>query len=53
LEITSKDFNKDFSYKGLWLIDPQGHFMMRFPSDPDIKKMYKDLARLLKVSRTG
>ena len=53
LETISKNLNKELSYKGLWLIDPQGHFMMRFPSNPDIKKMYKDLARLLKVSRTG
>jgi hypothetical protein len=53
LEITSKSFNKNSSHKGLWLIDPQGRFMMRYPSDPDIKKMYKDLTRLLKVSRTG
>ena len=53
LDTTSKKLNEQSSYKGLWLIDPQGHFMMRFPSNPDIKKMYKDLARLLKVSRTG
>ena len=53
LETTSKNLNKQLTYKGLWLIDPQGHLMMRFPSNPDIKKMYKDLARLLKVSRTG
>tara|TARA_B100001094_G_C18109763_1_gene760466 strand:- start:729 stop:1382 length:654 start_codon:yes stop_codon:yes gene_type:complete len=53
LENISKNVNDQLGYKGLWLIDPQGQFMMRFPSNPDIKKMYKDLARLLKVSRTG
>ncbi len=53
LELTSKDFDKNFNYKGLWLIDPQGHFMMRYPPNPDIKKIHKDLTRLLKVSRTG
>jgi hypothetical protein len=37
----------------IWLIDPLGNLMMRFPADPDIKAMNKDLARLLKASRIG
>ena len=53
LEKTSNNFDENLSYKGLWLVDPQGNFMMRFPSNPDIKKIHKDLTRLLKVSRTG
>ncbi len=53
LDLVSKNFDENLTYKGLWLIDPQGFFMMRFPEDADIKKIYKDIARLLKVSRTG
>jgi cytochrome oxidase Cu insertion factor (SCO1/SenC/PrrC family) len=37
----------------IFLIDPLGHLMMRFPADPDPKRMLKDLERLLKVSRVG
>jgi hypothetical protein len=37
----------------LWLIDPLGNLMMRFPSDPDPAKMKKDLLKLLKASRVG
>jgi hypothetical protein len=37
----------------LWLVDPLGNLMMRFPSDPDPAKMKKDLLKLLKASRVG
>lgn len=37
----------------VWLIDPLGNLMLRFPADPDPKGMRGDLARLLKVSRSG
>ena len=37
----------------LWLIDPLGNLMMRFPLDPDPAKMKKDLMKLLKASRVG
>jgi hypothetical protein len=37
----------------LWLIDPLGNLMMRFPADPDPAKMKKDLLKLLKASRVG
>ncbi len=37
----------------LWLIDPLGNLMMRFPSDPDPAKMKKDILKLLKASRVG
>ncbi len=37
----------------IYLIDPLGNLMMRFPRDPDPKRMVKDLARLLKASRIG
>ncbi|SEP34579.1 Cytochrome oxidase Cu insertion factor, SCO1/SenC/PrrC family [Nitrosovibrio sp. Nv6] len=35
----------------IYVIDPIGNLMMRFPKDPDPKKMSKDIKRLLKVSQ--
>lgn len=37
----------------LYLIDPIGNLMMRFPADPDLNRVKKDLVHLLKVSRIG
>jgi glutathione peroxidase-family protein len=37
----------------IWLIDPQGHLMMRFPKDPEPRKVHKDIAKLLKASAVG
>ena len=37
----------------IYLIDPLGNLMMRFPGDPDPAKLIKDLQRLLKYSRFG
>ena len=37
----------------LYLIDPLGNLMMRFPKDFDPNKVKKDLSRLLKASRIG
>ncbi len=37
----------------IYLIDPLGNLMLRYPKDADPRKMIKDLARLLKVSRIG
>lgn len=37
----------------IYVIDPLGNLMMRFPRDPDPRLMIKDLARLLKASRIG
>lgn len=37
----------------IYLIDPLGNLMMRFPRDPDPSKMLKDLQRLLKISQIG
>lgn len=37
----------------VYLVDPLGNLMLRFPRNPDPKRMIKDLQRLLKVSRTG
>jgi hypothetical protein len=37
----------------IFVIDPRGNLMMRFPGDPDGRRMLKDLARLLGASRIG
>lgn len=37
----------------LWVIDPVGNLMMRFPADGEPSKIRKDLSRLLKASRVG
>jgi hypothetical protein len=37
----------------IYLVDPLGNLMLRFPRDPDPARMLKDLERLLKVSRFG
>lgn len=37
----------------IYLVDPLGNVMMRFPPDPDVKRLIKDLQRLLKYSRLG
>lgn len=40
----------------IYLIDPLGHLMMRFPADPQlqqVRKVYKDLYKLLKASSVG
>jgi hypothetical protein len=37
----------------IYVVDPLGNLMMRFPRDPDPSKVIKDLERLLKYSRIG
>lgn len=37
----------------IYLVDPMGNLMMRFPREPDPSKMLKDLQRLLKYSQVG
>jgi hypothetical protein len=37
----------------LYLVDPLGNLVLRYPEDPDIKGMAKDLTRLLKASGIG
>ena len=37
----------------IYLIDPLGNFMLRFPENPDPKRMMKDLKLLLKASQVG
>jgi len=37
----------------VYLVDPRGNLMLRFPKDADPKRMIKDLERLLKYSSIG
>jgi hypothetical protein len=37
----------------VYLVDPLGNLMMRYPEGADGKRMLKDLRRLLKVSQIG
>lgn len=37
----------------VYLVDPLGNLMLRFPKNADPRRMVKDLTRLLKVSRIG
>lgn len=37
----------------LYLVDPNGNVMMRWPADPDRKRVLRDLERLLKASQIG
>jgi hypothetical protein len=37
----------------IWLVDPLGNVMMRWPRDADPNRMKKDLARVLRASRIG
>ncbi|PTR05700.1 cytochrome oxidase Cu insertion factor (SCO1/SenC/PrrC family) [Nitrosospira sp. Nsp5] len=42
---------KDSRHDHIYLIDPIGNLMMRFPKNPDPALMAKDIKRLLKVSQ--
>jgi len=37
----------------IYLIDPLGNLMMRFPFQPEPGRVYKDIAKLLKASAIG
>ena len=39
--------------RNIFLIDPLGNIVLRYPADPDIRRMAKDLERLLRASRIG
>jgi hypothetical protein len=42
---------RTFSPDHIYVIDPLGNLMMRFPSDPDPRRMLKDVSRLLRHSK--
>jgi cytochrome oxidase Cu insertion factor (SCO1/SenC/PrrC family) len=37
----------------IYLVDPRGNVMMRWPAKPQYKRMFRDLERLLKASQIG
>ena len=37
----------------IYLADPHGNVMLRWPSNPDLRRMYQDIDRLLKASQIG
>ena len=37
----------------IYLVDPLGNLVLRYPADPDIRRLAKDLERLLRASRIG
>jgi hypothetical protein len=37
----------------IYLVDPRGNVMMRWPAAPDMKRMLRDLDRLLRASQIG
>jgi hypothetical protein len=37
----------------IYLVDPHGNLMMRWPASPDLKRMLDDLKRLLRASQIG
>ncbi|HEU0202969.1 MAG TPA: cytochrome C oxidase subunit I [Burkholderiaceae bacterium] len=37
----------------IWLVDPLGNLMLRWPKDADPNQMKKDLSRLLRASQVG
>jgi cytochrome oxidase Cu insertion factor (SCO1/SenC/PrrC family) len=57
LSLNTSTFLKQLPHldkKPVYLLDPLGNLMMYYPQEsPDIKKMIKDLLKLLKYSRLG
>jgi hypothetical protein len=47
------DVWRDSLSRGILLVDPLGNQVMLWPKNPDIKKLNKDLARLMRASRIG
>lgn len=37
----------------IFMVDPRGHLMMRFPKNPEPARVHKDIAKLLKASAIG
>jgi hypothetical protein len=37
----------------IYLVDPHGNVILRWPAKPDLRRMYRDLERLFKASQIG
>jgi cytochrome oxidase Cu insertion factor (SCO1/SenC/PrrC family) len=44
---------RDLQRNHIYLVDPLGNVVLRYPKDADPSRMKKDLTRLLRVSRIG
>ncbi len=53
LSIASQSVSRNNGASNIWVVDPLGNLMMRFPDNPDPNGMKKDMNRLLKASRIG
>lgn len=53
LSIASQSVSRNNGASNIWVVDPLGNLMMRFPDNPDPNGMKKDINRLLKASRIG
>jgi cytochrome oxidase Cu insertion factor (SCO1/SenC/PrrC family) len=46
-------FGAPGTLNGIYIVDPLGNFMMRYPADADLRRMNKDIRVLLKTSQVG
>ena len=57
LELAQEEFILAAQARGdrahIYLADPHGNVMLRWPSNPDLRRMYQDIDRLLKASQIG
>ena len=53
LSVALQSARRNSGASNIWLIDPLGNLMMRFPDNPDPNGIKKDINRLLKASRIG
>jgi len=53
LDSSAVSGNGDSTDRHIYMIDPLGHLMMRFPANPEPRKVHKDIYKLLKASAVG
>lgn len=53
LSVAGQSVERNGGASNIWVVDPLGNLMMRFPDNPDPNGMKKDINRLLKASRIG
>lgn len=53
IALKMRDVNFDFKTNDVYLVDPLGNIMMRFPANLSPKLLMKDLNKLFKVSQIG
>ncbi len=53
LSVAAQSVAQQAGASNIWVVDPLGNLMMRFPDNPDPNGMKKDMMRLLKASRIG